>query len=389
MSDKLKRLPEDQKKAVVALSCMVSAQANEGIFRTNDHDVDVIARACFDDGWMGFADMFYRHSYFYGAATSDIEACKETVKALDMETKYAFKNLLIDIIGNNAMKMIAASFILKDIGMTAFQPPKPQGADRVARNTQEDDGEPEATDAHYAWLFDVNAVRGKYAKEFTLIDQDTNESTKVIAGYDGWKQSGVCPTNGLVGYYLDSQSVRSEEGTVCYFVTGGMVVPVLKWGLQVIDEWVYREKSHNNRMLRVDKSGKRCEELRLMKKASSPTKPSPITKSEDKKVVHFMGRVQQRFEPGKFFPPNYIDRQIHLTYTKFGSELELEVLGVMMPRHARFEKDDGYTITYKDINNGAAYYEVETEKEHNTIVRVSIFQITPAGYYVEYRYTTE
>ena len=102
-----------------------------------------------------------------------------------------------------------------------------------------------------------------------------------------------------------------------------------------------------------------------------------------------MANVQERFEPGKYFPSNYIQRQIHLTYTKRGSQLELEVLGVMRPRYARFENDDGRIITYRDNTNPTAYYEVETEPEHNSIVRVSIFQLNKSLDYVEYRYRIE
>ena len=65
-------------------------------------------------------------------------------------------------------------------------------------------------------------------------------------------------------------------------------------------------------------------------------------------------------------------------------------MGVMMPRHAVIENDDGRILTYRDTTNKTTYYEVETEPRDNSIVRVSVFQMLNLNMdYVEYRYTTD
>ena len=67
-----------------------------------------------------------------------------------------------------------------------------------------------------------------------------------------------------------------------------------------------------------------------------------------------------------------------------GSEVTLTVVGVMQPRHARIAGDSGKVLTYKDTNNPYWTYEVETNPQDNTIVRVSYFD-SSRGF--EYRYT--
>ena len=125
-----------------------------------------------------------------------------------------------------------------------------------------------------------------------------------------------------------------------------------------------------------------------MKKPSAPTKPHKVEEShQDETVLRFDATVQQRIEAGKAFPANYINRSIRLTYSKHGSGLRLEVLGVMQPRSARFKNDDGKILTYFDMTRPYTYYEIETEPEHNTIVRVSIFQKNNFFQDIEYRYT--
>ena len=122
------------------------------------------------------------------------------------------------------------------------------------------------------------------------------------------------------------------------------MVPVMEWGLEKIDEWSYKEKVQNNKMISSDKSGKLCKELKEMDKPSGPTSYNKTeSESTDKQVVHFVGTVQQRIEGGIEYPPNYIERHISLTYTKSGSELRLEVVGVLQPRIARFKNDNGTT----------------------------------------------
>ena len=389
MSEQLKRLSGAQKKAVVGLACMVAAQENGGRFRTNDPEVDIIVRECFDDDWVGNWDSDYRHHYMAEAATSDMQQNQALIAVLDMETKYAFKNLLIEVMGDSAIKALVASYLLQGIGFPAANQTQQRESSRVERNTAEEDDENVAKDAHFARIADVRAVR-ENPKVFK-IQNDEGTCRDVVGNYHAWREVTVCPSNGLVGFYLDSQCESSPEGRLCFLICeDDMIVPTLEWGLEEIDDWNYREKRQHNRIISVDKSGARLEALRSMDKAAAPSRPAKSPEEADKKVVHFMATVQQRFEPNKSFPANYILRQIRLTYTKRGSHLELEVMGVMMPRHAVIEDDDGRILTYRDTTNKTTYYEVETEPRDNSVVRVSIFQMLNLNMdYVEYRYTTD
>ena len=125
MSNKLKQLSGEQKKAVVGLACMIEAQGKGGHFRSNDPEMDIIIRECFNDDWVGTWNNEYRHSYLGNAAVyaaNNQEECFRVVSELDMETKYAFKNMMIDIIGNNAMMVLAAAYAYKRIGLPSLLP---------------------------------------------------------------------------------------------------------------------------------------------------------------------------------------------------------------------------------------------------------------------------
>lgn len=393
MSNKLKQLSDDQKKAVVGLACLIEAYGHGGRFRSNDPETDIIIRECFDDDWIGFWNNGLRHFYLGNVtmyAVRNQDECIGIVAALDMEVKYAFKNMMIDIIGDNVIMERVAAYICKKIGIQAFSPPKRRETPRKERNTQEDDGTCILDNSFYR-LAEVGAVRGDNDKVFTMVDDDSGESFQVGANYDYWFSEGICPVNGVVGYVDPHRSVSTPEGTLCYLVcTGNLVVPVLDWGLEKIDEWSYRERALNNKMISCDKSGRLCKALKDMYKPSGPTtnrKREGV--STDKQVINFVGTVQQRIEGGVSFTPNYIERHIRLTYTRKGSELELEVVGVMQPRIARFRNDDGIILTYEDTTRPFTYYEVETEPVHNSIVRISIFQKNKEFEDIEYRYTID
>ena len=384
MSDKLKQLSGEQKKAVVGLACKIVALGNDGHFRTDASEVQRIVEECFSGDWIGTWDDDYRHLYFARAVSQDSDENIRTVSALDMETKYAFKSMMIDLIGDNVMEMMTAAYVFKEIGLPAVAQPPKREIPRTARNTQEEDGTYVVEDAFFARLTDVGAIRGDRNKVFTLKEHADDPGEKVGSNFEAWEKEGVCPVKG-------DMKESTPEGALFYLICEDyLIVPVLEWGLERIDEWTYREKRQYNAILSCDRNGKLLAALRTQKKTSAPDATSDdASLNQDRKVVHFMANVQERFEPGKYFPSNYIQRQIHLTYTKRGSQLELEVLGVMRPRYARFENDDGRIITYRDNTNPTAYYEVETEPEHNSIVRVSIFQLNESLDYVEYRYRIE
>ena len=102
--------------------------------------------------------------------------------------------------------------------------------------------------------------------------------------------------------------------------------------------------------------------------------------------ITFLANRQDRFEPGKQYPTNYIQRLIILDYSPLGNEVTISVDGVMQPKRARIVEDKNNVLVYQDINNPAFRYEVETKPyPANTIIRVSVKVTAP--FIVEYRYS--
>lgn len=394
MSHLLKQLDEPEKKAVVALACLIEAQGKGGRFRSNDPEVKIIVDNCFDENWIGHWHDEFRHIYLGNAAqyaANNLDDCIAMVASLDLQVKFAFKTMMIDIIGDSAIMTVVAAHVYREIGLPEFTPPKERETPKEERNTQEDDGTSILEDAFYC-LIDCSAIRGNNDTVFTLVDEDADESIQVGANYAYWREEGVCPVNGLVGYVDPKRNVPTEEGTLSYLICpGNLVIPVLGWGLEKIDEWSYRQKSQHNRMLSCDRSGKLCDaQMKNEKPYDGSFKHTKSSSGNDTQVVRFTATVQERYENGMpASPSNYIERDICLTYTKKGSELTLEVVGVMRPRNAKFQNDDGRILTYIDKDRPFTYYEVETEPVHNSIVRVSIFQKNHNFDDIEYRYTIE
>ena len=394
MSDTLKNLPAPQKKIVVGLACMIEAQGNGGRFRSNDPGMDIIIAECFDDSWNGLWDNEYRHRYLGEAAlyaANNQDACIRALADMDDTVKYAFKNMMIDIIGDNAMMVLASAYIYKKIGMPKFTPPEQRV--RVAKNEKEDDGTKVLEDSFYR-LVDLGAIRGESDKVFRFKDTDTDEEQEVGSGYDYWQSKGICPVKGIVGVIDPEQSIQTDEGTLCYLVCFGgdyyLVVPIMEWGVEKIDSWEYQKRSQNVKIMICDRSGNLCRQLKDMNKTSRPTEERDVASTpSDQTVVRFTALYHQRFEGGVRVSAEPTYRDISLTYTKRGSQLELEIFGLMQPRVAKIAKDDGRVLTYNDISRPFAYYEVETEPVHNTIVRISIFQKNENFEDLEYRYTID
>ena len=387
--NKLVNLPDREKKAVIGLACIVIAQKNNGRFRSDAPECETVLEECFHSSWEGFHDENYKHYYLGNTAVSASSEMGDhitLISSLDQETQFAFKNLLIDIIDNNAMAMIVASSILQQIGVPSGGAIEKKEPPRTVRNTHEE-GEPHSTQPILVQLKDLNAVRER-DKSYTIKQDQFDDGEKLTANSDTWKADCVCPTNGMVGCYLPAHSVNTDEGTLHFVICDNiMVIPVLEWGLETIDEWQFQEKRQHNRVLSFDQSGQRIKDFLELEKHSHPSNGNEMTKhASDSQVVHFEASTQTRVEGGRDFTPNYITRRFRLTYTKLGSELKLECPGVFQPRLARIEGDDGRILTYRDKYNPSCYYEVETNPSDNTITRVSIFQINQDYELVEYRY---
>lgn len=392
MSHLLKQLNEPEKQAVVALACLIEAQGKGGRFRSNDPEVEIIVDNCFDENWIGHWHDEFRHMYIGNAAryaANNLDDCIAKVASLDLEVKFAFKTMMIDVIGDSAIMTVVAAHVYREIGLPEFTPPQKRETPREERNTQEDDGTCTIEEPFYR-LINSSAIRGNNDTVFTMVDEDTDEHIPVGANYEYWLQEGICPVNGIVGYVDHRKNISTEEGTLSYLICqGNLVVPVLSWGLEKIDQWSYRQKSQHNRMLSCDRSGELCKaQMRNEKPYDGSVKHTKSSLVNDTQIVRFTASVQERFENGMpASPSNYIERDICLTYTKKGSELTLEIIDVMRPRNARFQNDDGRILKYVDKDRPYTYYEVETEPVHNSIVRVSVFQKNQFFQDLEYRYT--
>ena len=397
MSNMLEQLPEAQKKAIVALACMMEAQSKNGHFSTADPEVDVIIRECFSADWIGNWNTDYRHVYFAEAVYSDMDECIRIVSELDDRTKYAFKNLLLDLAQDNAIRLLVTASIMQKIGLEPHANPESRRSGSNA-GTQEDDGTYVVENPFYARLRNTAAVRGENEEMFTMKRDVLDPGERIGANYDQWLKQGVCPTNGLVGHSV--KSVDTSEGKLHFICCSlgheqHMVIPVLEAGLEEIDKWAEEDKKVNNRIIAYDRSGERCRALReenaKNKELIEPDRPeSQVTNgadTQDKTVIHFIANHLERIEEGNHQGPNIQYRRIDLTYTNRGRDVMIEVFQVMKPRYARFEYDDGTTLTYRDINYPPYYYEVETSPADGSIVRLSMFQLNERGEYKEYRYT--
>ena len=397
MSDLLKQLPGAQKKAIVALACMMEAQSKNGHFTTADPEVDTIIRECFPANWVGNWDTDYRHVYFAEAVSMDMDECLRIVSELDDRTKFAFKILLLDLAQDNAIRLVVTGGIVQKIGLEPHTNPAPKraGSDTGA---QEDDGTYVVENPYYARIRNTAAVRGENNEFFTMKKDVLDPGERIGANYDQWLEQGVCPANGLVGHSV--KSVDTPEGKLHFLYCSlgheqCMVVPVLEVGLEEIDKWAEEDKKVNNRILAYDRSGERCRALRAEiaqnKETIVPDHPGGQadggTGSQDKVVIHFVASHLERIETGNHQGPNVQYRRIDLTYTNRGRDVMIEVLQVMKPRFARLEYDDGTTLTYRDINYPPYYYEVETSPVDGSVVRLSMFQLNELGEYKEYRYT--
>ena len=393
MNERLANLPEAQKKAVVMLACTVEAQSKNGTFKTNDPEVDVIAEACFRSDWEGFSNPFYKHTYFYEAATADMNECIRVASGMDDAGKYAFKVLLGEIAQNNAYRVLAMAGILQKIGFKPYVNPTPKTR-TTDEDAQEDDGTYIVKDPFYGRIIDDTAVRGENNEVFTLKTSVSDVGERVGANYEQWMKDRVCPAKGLVGYSV--KRVRTDEGPLQYLNChiGGekwMVIPILERGLEKIDKWANEDKEVNNKILAYDPRGERCMALRVKAKESTGTikeyQASQPSGYQDKTVIHFDAVYLERLEPGNHRGPDYMPRRIDLTYTNLGRDVVIEVKQTMKPRYARIENDNGVTLTYRDINAPVCYYEVETSPVDGSVVRVSIFQPNEFGQKKEYRYT--
>lgn len=102
-------------------------------------------------------------------------------------------------------------------------------------------------------------------------------------------------------------------------------------------------------------------------------------------IITFLSNKQDRFEPGKCFPTNFVKRLIILEYSPLGNEVTITIDGFMKPKKAVIVSDKNDILTYQDKSNPGFKYEVETNPADNTIVRVSVKVSFPMT--VEYRYT--
>jgi hypothetical protein len=385
MIDILERLPEPEKKAIISLCCVVEAQNNNGRYSTKETNIERALHAVFNSEWVGFYDIEFRNNYIISCLELGLEESIRLISNCCDEVKYEFHVIVLDFTNENSFNStFVCAKILENIGYKELIRPKDSHT-KTEKETNEDDGTYVVEDAIYVRIINTDAVRGENDDKYEVFDEDSNTTTSVYANYQEWFNNGICPTNGLVGYV--SKKIDTEEGTICLVICEAeIIIPVLEFGLEEIDQHEYIEKRTNNRIIAYDKSNERCIQLRGKTKISSNEKIRP-QKRRSTIIRHFYAQIQERFEPGKQFPRSNIMRHIVLEYTANGAEVTITVKGIMQPRHARIESDNGTVLKYRDLNNDMVYYEVETSRSTGSVVRVSLFQPNLDFNYIEYRYT--
>lgn len=370
----LGNLTPRQKISALKVGLAVVASTNEGKIRTNDPDILTLA-----EGLYGESSDESRRPEVLIQRVREAIGMEETesstlLKQFSIQEQNAYKILLGKVYHDDAVRMFSAAVLLKDAG---FAPP--QGA-----LYEEPKAKPDLQVQSMVEITDVAAVRGDSTEWFNLFLADSEveaqyqDPARVQANYDAWIDAELCPTEGMVGSI--GKIVESPEGTLYYVVIENlMVIPMLGFGIDVIDYGTYLRYRGNNQFHAYDPDGTRC---RALKAAPRVVKEKVERKIEPGTAkVNVVTHILRRFENGIKLYDSYTERLVLLEYSEKGRRLDLTVHGSMQTKHAELVSDDGSVLKYKDLNNPQwARYEVETGP-YNETVRVSVFMGT-----TEYQY---
>lgn len=377
MIDTLSNLSDTQKQAAITLACQVIASTTDSRITTIDKDVIALAEAFFSWPDTGSVMQFLQVGIRNGG-----EWCTSVVSNFTEEEKRAFRFIVTNICHDNAMRVVTAGMLLSNCGFEPISPKKvSQPIEERQYGIEQEDQKKGAAVARCVRLVDVSAIRGECNEIFTVYIGDDPVPRKIAANFDDWLSKELCPSVGMVGILAKER--QTSDGKL-YFISfrckeNYIVVPILSDGFEDIEQYEWMVKGNNNFILAHDKGGSRCRALRegvFEKKASS------LHKDDSLRIV-FKATKQDRFEPGKFFPTSFVRRIITFDYNEMHDEVEINIKGVMQPKHARIVSDNGRVLTYKDTTNPMVHYEVETGSE-NQIVRFSMIVDFPS---IEYRYT--
>ena len=369
MIDTLYNLTDRQKQAAIVLACQVIACTSDQVIRMDDEDVMLVADAFFGDIDMMHFKRFLQDGFQLGG-----DGCVSIVRGFDKIEKQAFQFLLTQLIHDKAYRMNTAATLLRLCGF------EPHGQNEMKPLEEKDYGiekeDEGASAAQFVRVIDTSAIRGESSEVFTLMSNDGTVVNKVTANYDEWISKEWCPSNGIVGIIGKQESTL--EGNLCYVAFGTKhVVPILERGLEKIDAFEWQAKAQYNFILAHDKGGVRCKELR---EGRYQPKAIPLRKHAGNRI-RFVSSRFIRVENG-IESLEYAQRLITFEYNAQCSEVDINIKGVMQPKHARIVHDNGRVLKYVDTTNPMFRYEIETDPVSNRITRFSMF----VGNMIEYRY---
>jgi|GEM_PF-4647039 hypothetical protein len=372
MIETLSDLTHEQRVAIMLLGAQVISSTTEGKINTADEDFRKIADAILEFPSLESGIVLNE------CISMDAQRCIGLLSSLSNVEKNAVRFIISSICHDNATRAFVAGSIMKKCGFQTFADQEQRNAANRYSGREDEDQGTVINDA-YVRLIDTGAIRFEPVETFTLYIGDSPQPVEINSDFNDWIQKEWCPSNGMVGIICKKES--TDEGTLCFVVFNNkIVVPILEDGLEQIEDYDWRLKSVNNFILAHDKGGKRCQDLR---DGIHEPRAEKLKKVSNKRRIKYVASKQDRFQIGQYFPTSFVERIITLDYDESGTEVDINVLGIMQPKHARLYEDTGRVLKYSDTSLPGYRYEVETDPETNEIVRFSIF----VGDFVEYRYT--
>ena len=365
MDPVLEKLSPQQKISALKVGLAVVASTNEGSIRSNDPDIITLVQGLYGS----FSDESQFPEVLMKRVQQAIQMTEpesnSLLKEFSIEEQSAFKVLLGDIYHDEVVRQVIAGALLQEGG---FVPPK--GA-----ATEKPKAKPALQQHSLVEITDVAAVREDNDECFNLFLANSEEEARHLppqrmrANFDTWINAGLCPTEGMTGIVMKTK--ESPEGTLYYVaIEDFMVIPMLDFGIDVIDEGTFTRYRQNNKFHSYDPEGTRCRSLEASPRI---VKDKVYRKTDPGKVIlNVVTHILRRYENGVLVSDAYNDRLVILEYSDHGRRLDLTVHMSMQTKHAQMVKDDGSVLYYKDIDVPWARYEVETGPDNET-VRVSIF----------------
>lgn len=177
---------------------------------------------------------------------------------LEHDELSALRGYLCGLAGSDMTRKQKALTILERIG--APETSENESEEPAAEVQEEEGGEFRKPDL--AVIVDVSAVRSDAGEAFQIKLGEDGVAQEVRGCYDSWRQSGLCPAKGEVGFILKKKNL--PEGVLCYLVVlNDLVVPVFEAGLRKVEVMEYAKRRTYNRIMAYDRCNARLSKLEI------------------------------------------------------------------------------------------------------------------------------